>query len=387
MILIEWRRPGDRGGLLKHALTGRGGRLFPAITEWRIMMSLDPDNATEAGEGTPEDHEQHVVTLRIRRRIVGGRLDKYLHGRFPRMSRTALQRLIKVGAVTVNGMPTKASYEPNKGDVVEVLVPPPPPTDIVAEDIPIEILYEDDHLLALNKRPGIICHPAGYGQTGTIVNGLAHYARTLSHGEDPFRPGIVHRLDKNTTGVMLVAKSDETHWRLSLQFERRTIQKTYVAIVEGRVNFDSDIIDQPLGAHPTVKDRYVVPGRDLRNMATKEAITHYSVLRRFRGFTFVELRPKTGRTHQLRVHMSAIGHPMIGDSHYGGHFVSACDLSGGGSTEPLIDHQCLHARRIRFRHPIREVPMTIEAPLPERFRHILELLETHRSLEHRDANR
>ncbi|MCK4658510.1 MAG: RluA family pseudouridine synthase [Phycisphaerae bacterium] len=329
------------------------------------------------GESAPRKER-----LRIRRRVRGRRLDKYLRARFPRMSRTMLQRLIKEGDVTVNGLPTKASYEPASGDIVEMLVPPPPPTDVIPEDIPLDILYEDDHIIAINKQVGIICHPAGPWQSGTIANAVAFHAATLSHGDDPYRPGIVHRLDKNTSGVMLIAKNDEAHWRLSLQFERRTTQKTYFAICEGMLSRDQDIIDQPLGAHPMIKDRYMNPGQLPRAMLFKEAITRYEAKERFKGFTVVHLSPKTGRTHQLRVHMSAIGHPLMGDTYYGGHLFSEKDIAGERleePEEPLIGIQALHAMAIEFVHPIHEKPMRIEAPIPENLCRIVDLLRTHRS--------
>lgn len=316
--------------------------------------------------------------LRIRRRVPGRRLDKYLRARFPRMSRTLLQKLIKQGDVTVNSLPAKASYEPAAGDLVEVLIPPPPPTDITPEDIPLDILYEDAHLIALNKAAGIICHPAGAWQGGTIANAVAFHAATLSHGDDPFRPGIVHRLDKNTTGVMLVAKTDEAHWRLALQFERRTLQKTYFGICEGAPSRDQDLIDQPLASHPFIKDRYIIPGQIPRAMLFKEAVTHYVVKERFKGFALVHMHPKTGRTHQLRVHMSAIGHPLMGDSSYGGHFFSEKDIAGEGGTEPLTRVQALHAFAIEFVHPITEKTMKIEAPLPPHLQHIVDLLRQYR---------
>ncbi len=338
---------------------------------------VDPIDETEL---TDDDRELRVTQLKIRRRKPGTRLDKYLRGRFPRMSRTVLQRLIKGGGITVNGLPTKASYEPDAGDLVEVILPPPIPTDVIPEDIPLEILYEDDFMLAINKPAGIICHPARFTQTGTIVNALAHHANSLSKGGDPFRPGIVHRLDKNTTGVMLVAKTDEAHWRLSLQFERRTIQKTYLAIVEGVPHLDGDIVDQPLAGHPVIKDRYMVANRPLNDMITKEAVTRFEVMERFSGFALMGLHPKTGRTHQLRVHMSSIGHPILGDTLYGGHLVSERDISGSGSSEPLYDHQCLHAYRIEFTHPIREHSQTLEAPLSAKLQSVIDLLRTHRPL-------
>jgi 23S rRNA pseudouridine1911/1915/1917 synthase len=341
--------------------------------EDRLPEAADPDAGDEC-----DAEEARVERLHIRRRL-SSRLDKYISSRFPRVSRSLMQRLIREGAVTVNGLPTKASYKPDAGDVIEVIIPPPEPLDIVPEDIPLDVIYEDDHLLALNKPTGIICHPAKGTQSGTLANALAHYSASLSRVNEPFRPGIVHRLDKNTTGVMLVAKTDEAHWRLSLQFERRTTRKTYLGIVEGNPSLDGDLIDQPLAAHPAIKDRYLVPGMPSRQALFKEAVTEYRVQERFHGFARVHMFPKTGRTHQLRVHMSAIGHPMLGDTFYGGHFVSEKDLAGQGSSEPLITHQALHALRIEFTHPITEGSMTLEAPVPANLRHILALLQRHRA--------
>lgn len=321
------------------------------------------------------------VRLRIRRKLPGRRLDKYLHGRYPRLSRTTIQRLIHQGAITVNGRPTKPSYEMRGGDLVELLIPAPEPPQVIPQNIPLDILYEDEHLLALNKDAGIICHPAHAEQTGTIVNALAHYAAQLSHGADPFRPGIVHRLDKNTTGVMLVAKTDEAHWRLSLQFERRTVQKTYLAVVVGEVNLDSDTVNTPIGVHPVVREKFAVLIGENRLDIAKKAITHYEVAERFRGFTLVKLMPKTGRTHQLRVHMSWIGHPIVGDQMYGGPPVSEYSITGKGSRTPFLTHQALHAWRIAFRHPITEQPMEIEAPFRAGFRKLMLLLREARSVE------
>ncbi len=321
-----------------------------------------------------DDDQAERVKLRIRRKLPGRRLDKYLHSRFPRLSRTTIQRLIKQGAITVNGEATKASYELSGGDIVDLVLPPPEPREVVPEDIPLDIVYEDEHMLALNKATGIICHPARGDQTGTIVNGLAFYANQLSHGEDPFRPGIVHRLDKNTTGIMLVAKTDEAHWRLSLQFERRTTQKTYLAIVQGDPHLDGDTIDAPIGVHPVVREKFAVMVRENKIDIAKSAVTFYEVLERYGDFALVKLMPKTGRTHQLRVHMSYIKHPIVGDTMYGGRVISAWDLTGEGSIEPLFPHQALHAWKISFRHPIFEKPMELEAPIPPPFKRAVECL-------------
>lgn len=330
-----------------------------------------------------EGEQARPVTLHIRRRLPGRRLDKYLHSRFPRLSRTAIQRLIKQGAITVNRRPTKASYEPDAGDRLDLIIPAPEPYDLTPEPIPLDIIYEDDYLIAINKQKGIIVHPSRATQTGTLANGLAHYANELSRGEDPFRPGIVHRLDKNTTGVMLVAKTDEAHWRLSLQFERRTVFKTYLGVVEGDPELDSDIIDAPLAAHQTIKDRYIIPGAHARVRAKllKNAVTEYEVAERFRGYALVHLHPRTGRTHQLRVHMSYIRHPMAGDTFYGGHRVSELSLTGQGGDVPITSQQALHAYRIRFTHPISEATMELEAPPPLELADLIRLLRAHRRLQ------
>jgi len=331
-----------------------------------------------AGPGEDEPTEQ-CVEHRVRPRSAGKRLDKYLHGLHPRISRTILQRYIKQGLVTVNALPTKASYEPIAGDVIRVILPPPPPSEVIPENIPLDILYEDDWILVINKPAGIVCHPAHAAQSGTVANAVAFHAHTLSHGEDPFRPGIVHRLDKNTTGVMLIAKTDEAHWRVSLQFERRTVRKEYFALCEGEVALDGDVINKPLAPHPETTQRMVLPGASPpRQGMFKEAITEYRVDRRFRGYSTVELFPKTGRTHQLRVHLASIGHPIVGDTLYGGRKVSERDLTGSGGEEPLIEHQALHARRLCLVHPLLEKPFVFEAPLPANMRGIVELLEKHR---------
>ena len=339
--------------------------------------NANEDNSSPA-DVTMEDTQVH--RHHVRRRVPGRRLDKYLHGRYPRISRTTIQRYIKQGLVTINHQPTKASYEPATGDLVEIILPPPPPSEVVPEDLPLDIIYEDDWLLAINKSAGMVCHPARATQRGTVANAVAFHAEHLSHGEDPFRPGIMHRLDKNTTGIMLIAKCDEAHWRIALQFERRTIRKEYFAICEGQVALDGDLINKPLAPHPETTQRMILPSADPPRQAMfKEAITEYRVSKRYRGFTAVHLIPKTGRTHQLRVHMSSIGHPIMGDRLYGGQSVSELDLAGRGDPKPLIEHQALHATRIRFIHPRWEKPLDLRAPLPANIQRIVELLDAHRA--------
>lgn len=351
----------------------------------------NPVDASDASPGDAND-QPRVERIDVRKRTAGRRLDKFLQYRFPRLSRTLVQRYIKQGQVTVNGRPSKASYEPGPGDTIEIVLPPSPPSKLVPEDIPLDIIYEDQWVLAINKRAGIICHPAHPEQTGTIANAVAFHAEQLSSGSDPFRPGIIHRLDKNTTGVMLIAKTDEAHWRIAMQFERRTTRKEYFAICEGHIALDGDIINRPLAPHADTTQRMVLPDANRQGQARlrvsgavpprqamfKEAITEYRVERRYSGYTSVRLFPKTGRTHQLRVHLSSIGHPIVGDKLYGGRAVSEQDIAGTGSDAPIIEYQALHARRLRVIHPILETPLELEAPLSPTIVRLIELLDAHR---------
>jgi 23S rRNA pseudouridine1911/1915/1917 synthase len=330
---------------------------------------------TVSGESVPSERAE----IRIRRHVPGRRLDKYLHGRYPSLSRTNIQKLIKQGDVTVNGASTKASYEMRGGDLIALTVPSRAPIEIVPQDIPLVVIFEDDYLIAINKDAGIVCHPGHPDQTGTVVNALVYHSEHLSRCAEPYRPGIVHRLDKFTTGIMLVAKTDEVHWRLSRQFEQRTVQKTYLAVVEGEPELDGDTIDAPIAIHPVVRERFaVLVARGKINIG-RNAVTHYEVAERFRGYTLVRLFPKTGRTHQLRVHMSHIGHPIVGDVMYGGSPISEADIAGDGSTAPIFEQQALHAWRIEFRHPITEQPMSLEASFHEPLKQLVNLLRRHRN--------
>lgn len=335
--------------------------------------SFDPTTDGQTAEG-------ERVEIRIRRGAPARRLDKYLHGRYPHFSRTQIQKLIKQGDVTVNGEPSKASYDLRGGDVIALTVPSRAPIEIVPEDIPLNIVFEDEYLIAINKQAGIVCHPGHPAQTGTIVNALVHYSEHLSQCTDVYRPGIVHRLDKFTTGIMLVAKTDEAHWRLARQFEQRTVQKTYLAVVEGEMQLDGDTIDAPISVHPVVRERFAVLVERGKINIGRNAVTHYEVAERFRGYTLVRLFPKTGRTHQLRVHMSHIGHPIVGDTMYGGALISEMAIAGEGSDAPIFEYQALHAWRIEFVHPITEQPMTLEAEFHQPLRQLVQLLRRHRSV-------
>ncbi len=298
------------------------------------------------------------------------RLDQYLVDRVGYLSRAGVQKVIAQGLVKVNGRIAKASYHPRQGDEVEMAAPPEPVNEIVPEPIPLEVIYEDDYLMAINKQADLIVHPARGKWTGTLVNGLVHYGQKWSTINGEWRPGILHRLDRNTTGVMLVAKSDEAHWRVARQFENRTIQKTYLAVCHGVPPLLGDVIDMPIG-----QDRYVREKQAVRKEANggKPAVTLYQTQETFgpeggERFCFVKLTPKTGRTHQLRVHMAYTGHPLVGDTIYGGRPFTRGDFH--------FERQALHAYEITFTHPISLKPMTLQAPLPPDMKKLLECLRT-----------
>lgn len=344
---------------------------------------------TDEGETAEVVHFQWKVTKTLTRR-----LDQYLVDRVGYLSRAGVQRVIKEGLVKANGRVVKASYHPQDGDLIEMVAPPEPVNELVPEDIPLDILYEDEHFLALNKQADLIVHPARGRWTGTLVNGLVYYGMktgiTFSSGgvrpeniappkagvraadataATTWRPGILHRLDRNTTGIMLIAKSEEAHWRLARQFEIRTIQKTYMALCHGIPSTATGLVNAPIG-----KDKYVREKQAVRKPEAggKEALTAYEVQKTFKhpdigACSLVKLTPRTGRTHQLRVHMTHIGHPMVGDTIYGGRELHVADFS--------FTRQALHAYEIAFTHPGTLRPMTLTAPLPKDFTTLMSLVE------------
>jgi 23S rRNA pseudouridine1911/1915/1917 synthase len=295
------------------------------------------------------------------------RIDQFLANRIAYLSRNAIQRLIDEGLVEVNGKTTKASYKLKLGDAVKMVAPPQPVNELTPEPIPLEIIYEDEHFLALNKQADLIVHPARGRWTGTLVNGLVYYGKKWSCVGGDWRPGILHRLDRNTTGIMLVAKSDEAHWRIARQFENRTIQKTYMAVIHGVPDLLSDVIDMPIG-----RDKYVREKQAVRKEENggRSAVTKYEIQETFSAgkdkFSLVRLTPKTGRTHQLRVHMTAIGHPIVGDTIYGGRIFQGPDFR--------LERQALHAAEITFVHPGTLKTMTLAAPLPADILMLLKIL-------------
>jgi len=371
----------------------------------RMTDSLDtPEPAVRSNSNSMEVVERPVASeedglehlqIEVRRARINRRLDRYLSSRLGAdTSRTALQRYIREGNVTVNNLIVKPSYIIRTGDIIDMMLPAVNPREIPAEDIPLDIVYEDDDLIAIDKQANLIVHPARGNWTGTLVNALAHYFKTnwrdikeLPTSGQAFRPGIVHRLDRDTTGILLVAKSELALWRLGWQFEHRKIQKTYTAICHGLFKLDEDIIDSPIGKHPKIREKYAVhrlTGKPYP-ATTKPAVTRYKVLQRIRpagpsnaSFTLVELYPKTGRTHQLRVHTSWIGHPIVGDKMYGGGPIYRSQLEGHADRAegPLITRQALHAHTIEFTHPRTNKPMKLQAPWPDDFTQALEVLQT-----------
>ncbi|MBN1788002.1 MAG: RluA family pseudouridine synthase [Sedimentisphaerales bacterium] len=317
------------------------------------------------------------LSLRVGDNLKHRRLDRYLQGRLSQFSRTMLQKLINEQVVTVNQKIVKPSTQLSPGDIVDLILPPPETKEILPENIPLDILYEDDDILVINKQADMIVHPARGYKKGTLVNGLVYHAKQLSKGSEEFRPGIVHRLDRNTTGALVVAKNDTAHWRLARQFERRQVKKYYLAIVHGTPELDADCINKPLAVHPTIREKFAV-----RYENGKEAITYYEVLEKFRGYSLVKLDIRTGRTHQIRVHMSFIKHSIVGDDMYGGKIVYRWQIEDKEAVpqEPLIARPALHAWHLEITHPVTEERMKFEAPVPSDFENMLEALRKFRRL-------
>lgn len=290
--------------------------------------------------------------------IPGERLDAFL-ARGSGMTRSAAQRLIEQGRVSLNGKPGRKNDRLNPGDRVEYTVPQAKSVDIPARDIPLDIVYEDEDVMVINKPKGLVVHPAAGHQEDTLVNGLL-YAKggSLSGINGELRPGIVHRIDKDTSGLLAVAKNDLAHTMLASQLKDHTMARTYDAIVRGSFREDTGTVDAPIGRHPTDRKKMCVTARN-----SKPAVTHYEVVERFRGYTHIRCHLETGRTHQIRVHMAYIGHPLLGDTVY-----------GHKSKELGQDSQCLHASALCFRHPRDGRPVMVFAPLPDYFREVLEKL-------------
>ncbi len=316
----------------------------------------------------------------VKARMEGKRIDAYLTSRFQDYSRGVMQKVISAEAVLVNGKPVKASYKVREGDEIRVWLPELADDAPIPEDIPIEVVYEDQALTVVNKPPGMVTHPAKGHWSGTLVNALQFHYDTLSTLAGESRPGIVHRLDRDTTGLLIVAKDDTAHKNLALQFEQRTIHKEYLALVAGVPQRDSDYIERTIGPHPTNREKMALR---LPEDGGREAVTFYEVLERFRGYALVRCKPQTGRTHQIRVHLSHLGHPILADKLYSGRDrLTLGDLLGPGAPgadRVLLDRQALHAHSLRLNHPLTAQAMSLTAPLPDDMTHALEALRTYRN--------
>ena len=289
----------------------------------------------------------------------GERLDAFLSRSVPELSRSAAQRLLEEGLVLRNGAPGKKNDRLNPGDIVDYTIPAPKPVEIAPKEIPLDIVYEDEDVVVINKPKGLVVHPAVGHQDDTLVNGLLYaLGDDLSGINGELRPGIVHRIDKDTSGLLAVAKNDLAHAVLASQLKDHTMARTYEAIVCGSFREDSGTVDAPIGRHPSDRKKMCVTQRNSKN-----AVTHWEVVARYRGYTHIRCRLETGRTHQIRVHMAYIGHPILGDTVY-----------GHNKPELGMDSQCLHAGALCFRHPRDGRPVMVFAPLPEYFRQVLEKL-------------
>lgn len=414
----------------------------------RDTSESPPRDPSPHGPPSPTDDDEEDIfadgaeTRRFEiKRDVGKRLDVYLQQRLRGISRSRVQKLIDLGGVTLNGQAPKASTTVNAGDVIEVILPAPAIRIIEPQPIPLHILHEDDHYIVINKQAGLIVHPARSHLRGTLINALAHHFKQQreaaggqwtewktrgfrkqddtpgsspskagpqrsegadqeepdedftveglsSVGAQACRPGIIHRLDRYTTGVMVVAKSDEAHWAIARQFERRETKKAYLALVHGNFEEEGGVIDEPVGKHPTIREAYAIR----RDRYGKESVTLYRVRQQYEGYSLVELELKTGRTHQIRVHMTFIGHPLVGDIVYGGEPVGPAELTNpphppgarrymtfartkeeglrleadaAQRNDILLATPALHAALLAFHDPIQDKPVQFTAPLHE----------------------
>ncbi|MDX1963575.1 MAG: RluA family pseudouridine synthase [Pirellulales bacterium] len=316
----------------------------------------------------------------------GVRLDAFLAERFDQYSRVQLRKAIMGNLVKINGQtsPIKVAYRLRAGDIVQLTLPAAPAAGPQPEEIPLDLLYEDDLLAVVNKPPGMVVHPARGHWAGTLTSALAFHFEKLSQAGGPTRPGIVHRLDRDTSGVIIVAKTDAAHFALAEQFEQRDVGKEYFAIVVGTPAWDRDLIDQPIGIHPYQREKMAIR-RD--HATSRPAQTQYEVTERFDGFSALQLLPRTGRTHQIRVHLSHIQCPVLCDKLYGGRSqITRGELrkrftsTAVEDQEVLLDRQALHARRITFEHPGDGRELTFTAPLPADLERILAELRLHRGI-------
>jgi 23S rRNA pseudouridine1911/1915/1917 synthase len=347
-------------------------------------MSPDADELPDEADAVRpvSVRTREPVDLVVRIKAEGMRLDQYVLMHLgPDYSRSEIQRAIEAGGITVNGRPSKPSYKVRNFDRLHVALPAPDHDLPVPEDIPLDILYVDEFLAVVNKPADMVVHPAKGNWSGTLVNALQfHFKDHLSRENGAYRAGIVHRLDKDTSGVILVAKDDQTHRECAMQFETRKVFKEYVALAAGELDRDTDYIEARIKPHPHDREKMAVAGPD--DPDGKDALSYYEVLERFRGYTLVKVQPRTGRTHQIRVHLAHAGCPVVADKQYSGRDrLTLADLVPGlprDRDEVLIGRQALHAYRLRFRHPRTAAWLEVEAPLAPDIRRALEAVREHR---------
>ena len=290
----------------------------------------------------------------------GERLDAFLARSVPGLTRSAAQKLLEDGAVTLSGRPGKKNDRTAAGMEVSLTLPQPEPLDVLPQNIPLDVVYEDDDVIVVNKPVGMVVHPAPGHPDGTLVNALLyHCGSSLSGINGVLRPGIVHRIDRDTSGLIIAAKNDRAHLALAAQLQDHTLARVYEAVAVGGLKEDAGTVDAPIGRHPVDRKKMAVDRKNGR-----PAVTHWSVLARYPGYTRVECRLETGRTHQIRVHMASIGHPLLGDVVY-----------GSKKPFPGLAGQCLHAKRLRFLHPSTGEPVEVECPLPQWFTDVLKKID------------
>ncbi|MEE8552792.1 MAG: RluA family pseudouridine synthase [Desulfobacterales bacterium] len=321
-------------------------------------------------------HNKSAFTILVEEPDSGKRLDLFIASHISDCSRSAAAILIRNGKIIVRGAEKKPGYRIRKGDEIRGLISPPEPVLIKPEPIEINILYDDDHLIVVNKQPGLVVHPAPGHYTSTLVNGLLYHFPELEGIGDELRSGIVHRLDKDTSGVLVVAKNAAVHHNLTRQFKSRKINKRYLALVHGEMKSDSGLVSLPIGRHPVERKKM-----STRSRKSRSAETLWRARERFGGITLVELDLKTGRTHQIRIHFAAVNHPIIGDSVYGRGKVGKKVLFGKNLSIAIPRHM-LHAWHLGFTHPNTETAVSFEAPMPHDME---ELIKALRHAEHSSA--
>ena len=301
-----------------------------------------------------------MTDLRLTADQTGERLDQFLARSVEGLTRSAAQRLAEERAVTCNGRPVRKNTRTIQGDVISLVLPDPEPVDVAPQNIPLDVAYEDADVIVVNKPVGMVVHPAPGHPDGTLVNALLYHCKnSLSGINGALRPGIVHRIDRDTSGLIIAAKNDAAHLALAVQLQDHSLYRYYEAVCVGGLREDRGTVDAPIGRHPVDRKKMAVDRKNGR-----PAVTHWEVLGRYPGYTHIGCRLETGRTHQIRVHMASIGHPLLGDVVY-----------GAKKPVPGLAGQCLHARRLSFLHPRTGERLTVECPLPHYFQAVLERLE------------